>query len=48
MDQALVLLFGAWNADLVGWSCRARCWVSEGMNFSSVAGPSALGPLGSG
>ena len=24
---------------------RARCWVSEGTNFSSVAGPSALGAL---
>jgi hypothetical protein len=47
-DQALVLLFGAWNADLVGWSCRARCWVSEGMIFLQSPAPVHSDLMGSG
>lgn len=37
----------AWNVE-DGRSCRARCWVSEGMaaRLPSVAGPSELALLG--
>ena len=44
MDQALVLLFGAWNADHEWRECRARCWVSEG---TAVRLPSVPAPVNS-